>query len=276
MMMHDPQVAKNLGTWYEIEWHQFAGTPLGVQGLAAGTLDCATVGGLSVANGLDKGADIVILGEFIEERSTQRLDVVDGPQGLRHRLARRPARARRSRPSRSAGRPTTCRTTTSSGRPGLKAGPRLQEGRGPVRADAGDAARRARRHGRVPAAVLRRGQRDRRREADVPAHRPDRPVRPAPQRVPARLRRGARGGDRASSRRTGRGSRAGSRSRRNRDKVIEASAAATKIPADVLDRFLLTEQDYYRPPSGGVNVAGAAGASGTSSASAEASRATWR
>ena len=70
VMQHHPQVAKNLGTWYEVEWHQFAATPLGVQGLAAGTLDCATVGGLSVANGLDKGADIVILGEFIEERSS--------------------------------------------------------------------------------------------------------------------------------------------------------------------------------------------------------------
>ena len=41
---------------------------------------------------------------------------------------------------------------------------------------------------------------------------------------------------------------------RNRDKVIEASAAATKIPAAVLDRFLLTKQDYYRPPNGAVNV----------------------
>jgi ABC-type nitrate/sulfonate/bicarbonate transport system substrate-binding protein len=68
VMMHHPQVAKNLGTAYEVEWHQFAGTAPGVQGLAAGTIDCATVGGLSVANGLDRGADIVLLGEFIEER----------------------------------------------------------------------------------------------------------------------------------------------------------------------------------------------------------------
>jgi ABC-type nitrate/sulfonate/bicarbonate transport system substrate-binding protein len=68
VMMSNPEVAKNMGTWYEIEWQQFAGTALGVQGLAAGTLDCATVGGLSVANGIDQGAEIVILGEFIEER----------------------------------------------------------------------------------------------------------------------------------------------------------------------------------------------------------------
>jgi ABC-type nitrate/sulfonate/bicarbonate transport system substrate-binding protein len=68
VMMSNPEVAKNMGTWYDIEWQQFAGTALGVQGLAAGTLDCATVGGLSVANGIDQGAEIVVLGEFIEER----------------------------------------------------------------------------------------------------------------------------------------------------------------------------------------------------------------
>lgn len=68
VLMHDPQVARDLGKWYDVEWHEFAGTALGVQGLAAGTLDCATVGGLSVANGIDRGADIVILGELIEER----------------------------------------------------------------------------------------------------------------------------------------------------------------------------------------------------------------
>jgi ABC-type nitrate/sulfonate/bicarbonate transport system substrate-binding protein len=68
VMMQRPELAEHMGTWYEIEWHQFAGTPPGVQGLAADTLDCATVGGLSVANGLQRGADIVLLGEFIEER----------------------------------------------------------------------------------------------------------------------------------------------------------------------------------------------------------------
>lgn len=68
LMQSNPELAENMGTWYDIEWNQFAGTALGVQGLAAGTLDCATVGGLSVANGIEQGADIVILGEFIEER----------------------------------------------------------------------------------------------------------------------------------------------------------------------------------------------------------------
>jgi len=68
LMKENPELAPNLGEEYTIEWNQFAGTALGVQGLAAGTLDAATVGSLSVANGLDQGADIVITGEFIEER----------------------------------------------------------------------------------------------------------------------------------------------------------------------------------------------------------------
>jgi len=68
LMLERPELAPNLGKAYKIEWNQFAGTALGVQGLAAGTLDAATVGSLSVANGLDQGADIVITGEFIEEK----------------------------------------------------------------------------------------------------------------------------------------------------------------------------------------------------------------
>jgi ABC-type nitrate/sulfonate/bicarbonate transport system substrate-binding protein len=68
VMMKFPEVAPNLDKFYKIQWQQFSGTALGVQGLAAGTLDCATVGGLSVANGIDQGASITLLGEFIEER----------------------------------------------------------------------------------------------------------------------------------------------------------------------------------------------------------------
>jgi hypothetical protein len=36
--------------------------------------------------------------------------------------------------------------------------------------------------------------------------------------------------------------------------VIAASAAATKIPAEVLEQFLLTKQDYFRPENGALNV----------------------
>lgn len=69
LMIENPELAPNLGSCYDVEWTQFAGTALGVQGIAAGTLDGATVGGLSAANGIEQGADIVLTGEFIEERS---------------------------------------------------------------------------------------------------------------------------------------------------------------------------------------------------------------
>jgi ABC-type nitrate/sulfonate/bicarbonate transport system substrate-binding protein len=69
VMLTDPAKAPNLGRYYTIVWNQFAGTALGVQGIAAGTLDAATVGSLSMPNGIEQGADIVVTGEFIEERS---------------------------------------------------------------------------------------------------------------------------------------------------------------------------------------------------------------
>jgi ABC-type nitrate/sulfonate/bicarbonate transport system substrate-binding protein len=69
VMITDPTKAPNLGKYYAPVWNQFSGTALGVQGIAAGTLDAATVGSLSMPNGIEQGADIVVVGEFIEERS---------------------------------------------------------------------------------------------------------------------------------------------------------------------------------------------------------------
>jgi ABC-type nitrate/sulfonate/bicarbonate transport system substrate-binding protein len=69
VMITDPSKAPNAGKYYSVEWNQFAGTALGVQGIAAGTLDGATVGSLSMPNGIEQGADIVVTGEFIEERT---------------------------------------------------------------------------------------------------------------------------------------------------------------------------------------------------------------
>ncbi len=69
VMMTDPSKAPNLGRYYTVEWFRFVGTSLGVQGLAAGTLDAATIGSLSMPNGIEQGADIVVTGQFIEERT---------------------------------------------------------------------------------------------------------------------------------------------------------------------------------------------------------------
>jgi ABC-type nitrate/sulfonate/bicarbonate transport system substrate-binding protein len=41
----------------------------------------------------------------------------------------------------------------------------------------------------------------------------------------------------------------------NRADVIAASAAATRVPADVLDRYLLADGDYHRPPHGVIDTA---------------------
>jgi ABC-type nitrate/sulfonate/bicarbonate transport system substrate-binding protein len=42
----------------------------------------------------------------------------------------------------------------------------------------------------------------------------------------------------------------------NRAQVLEANNAATEIPVEVLDRYLLTEQDGYRPPNGALDLEG--------------------
>lgn len=68
LMVTNPDLAPNRGTWYELEFAEFPGTPQVLQGLAAGSLDAGTLGSLTVANGLDQGADLVITGQYIQER----------------------------------------------------------------------------------------------------------------------------------------------------------------------------------------------------------------
>jgi NitT/TauT family transport system substrate-binding protein/sulfonate transport system substrate-binding protein len=54
-MMKRPTEFTNLGKTYNIEWTQFQGTSPMTQALAAGALDCATQGVLSLANGVNGG-----------------------------------------------------------------------------------------------------------------------------------------------------------------------------------------------------------------------------
>jgi ABC-type nitrate/sulfonate/bicarbonate transport system substrate-binding protein len=54
-MMKRPEKFPDLGTKYKIEWTQFQGTSPMTQALAAGALDCATQGVLSLANGAANG-----------------------------------------------------------------------------------------------------------------------------------------------------------------------------------------------------------------------------
>lgn len=66
-MIQNPEIAENLGVWYDVEWFQFASSSEIVQGIAAGTLDAGAGGSLTVLNGIEQGADFVIAGEFISE-----------------------------------------------------------------------------------------------------------------------------------------------------------------------------------------------------------------
>jgi ABC-type nitrate/sulfonate/bicarbonate transport system substrate-binding protein len=252
VMMDHPEVARHLGTWYELEWHQFAGTALGVQGLAAGTLDCATVGGLSVANGIDKGADIVITGELLEERRpffetpwmVRKDSGIDSLEDLRGKTVATAA---------VGGSTDYLQDFHIEEQAGLKAGRdyekvevpfgQMQEtllaGRvdmglfpqpfyGAINAT-GDVKPMFRLNDQIEpfVQILNGCRRDfvEENEAAMRAFQEDWARIADWMAEPA-----------------------------NRDEVIAASAAATKIPADVLDRFLLTEKDYFRPERGAVSV----------------------
>jgi ABC-type nitrate/sulfonate/bicarbonate transport system substrate-binding protein len=251
VMMHHPQVAENLGKAYEVEWHQFAGTALGVQGLAAGTLDCATVGGLSVANGIDRGADIVILGEFIEERSpyastawmVRKDSGIDSAADVKGKTVA----------AIGGGSTDYLQDFYLEQKGGLEPGrdyktvdvpfAQMQESLLSGRIDVGQFPQpffsAVSATGKVkplfhvtdqldPFVQLMNGC----RRDFVEDHRA------AIEKFQQDWTRIARWiADPA-----------------NRDEVIAASAAATKIPAKVLDGFLLTKRDYYRPPSGGVTL----------------------
>jgi ABC-type nitrate/sulfonate/bicarbonate transport system substrate-binding protein len=252
VMMERPEVAEHLGSAYEIEWHQFSGTALGVQGLAAGTLDCASVGGLSVANGIDRGADIVILGEFIEERKpyfttawmVRKDSGINGVEDLRDKTVatnavggstdylqdfyiEEQAGLKPDRDYRKAEVPFgQMQETLLSGRVDMGLFP--QPFYGAVDAT-GEVKTMFRLNDQIePFVQILNGCRREFIEENEDAIRKFQEdwVRVAQWIA----------------------------DRENRDEVIEVSAAATKIPAEVLDRFLLTKQDYYRPPNGALSI----------------------
>jgi ABC-type nitrate/sulfonate/bicarbonate transport system substrate-binding protein len=252
LMMRKPEVAEHLGSAYEIEWHQFSGTALGVQGLAAGTLDCATVGGLSVANGIDKGADIVILGEFLEERAPNfttawmvrkdsGIDSLDDLKGktvatnavggstdyLQDFYIEQQAGLKPGRDYKKVEVPFgQMQETLLAGRIDMGLFP--QPFFGAVSAT-GDVKPMFRLNDQIEpfVQILNGCRRD-----FVEEHRD----------AIARFQQ-----DWASVARW-------MMDPANRDEVIAASAGATKIPAEVLDKFLLTKQDYFRPENGALSA----------------------
>jgi ABC-type nitrate/sulfonate/bicarbonate transport system substrate-binding protein len=252
VMMQHPEVAPNLGTAYDIEWHQFSGTALGVQGLAAGTLDCATVGGLSVANGIDRGADIVILGEFLEEREpyfTTRWMVrkdsgIDSLDDLRNKTVATNA---------VGGSTDYLQDFYIEEQSGLKPDRDYKKVEVPF-----GQMQETLLSGRVDMGLFPQpfyGAVDATRQVKTMFRLTDQ-IEPFVQLLNGCRRDFIEDNEEAIRRfqedwvtvaewiaDPG-----------NRDQVVAASAAATEIPADVLDRFLLTKQDYFRPPGGAVSL----------------------
>lgn len=70
VMMKRPEILKNYGKAYTLEWFQFAGTAPQATALAAGGLDAATLASLSLAESIDKvGLDVKVTGGIIMEVS---------------------------------------------------------------------------------------------------------------------------------------------------------------------------------------------------------------
>ncbi|MDY7106961.1 MAG: ABC transporter substrate-binding protein [Actinomycetota bacterium] len=67
VMQMAPEQAPNLGTCYEVEWERFNGTAPQLQATAAGTVDGGTFGALSALTAVEQGADIVLTGEIFSE-----------------------------------------------------------------------------------------------------------------------------------------------------------------------------------------------------------------
>jgi ABC-type nitrate/sulfonate/bicarbonate transport system substrate-binding protein len=252
VMMEHPEVAEHLGSAYEIEWQQFSGTALGVQGLAAGTLDCATVGGLSVANGIDRGADIVILGEFIEERSPNMstawmvrkdsgIDSIDDLRG------------KRVATNAVGGSTDYLQDFYIEQQGGLEAGRDYEKVEVPF-----GQMQETLLSGRVDLGLFPQpfyGAVNATGEVK-PLFRVNDQIEPFVQLLNGCRRDFVEQNSDAIRRFQEDWTRIANwmAEPANRDEVVQASAASTKIPADVLDRFLLTKQDYFRPPGGAVSL----------------------
>jgi ABC-type nitrate/sulfonate/bicarbonate transport system substrate-binding protein len=252
VMMEHPEVARNLGTWYEVDWQQFSGTALGVQGLAAGTLDCATVGGLSVANGIDQGADIVILGEILEERDpyfntpwmVRKDSGIDSLDDLRGKTVATNA---------VGGSTDYLQDFHIEQQTGMKPGREYKKVEVPF-----GQMQETLLAGRVDmglfpqpfyGAIAATGE-------VKPMFRVTDQIEPFVQLLNGCRRDFIEDNQDVIAKFQEDWSRVTRwvADPKNRDEVVAASATATKIPAEVLERFLLTKQDYFRPPNGAVSV----------------------
>jgi ABC-type nitrate/sulfonate/bicarbonate transport system substrate-binding protein len=68
VMQHLPDVAPNQGTWYEIELTRFGDPPAIPRNIAAGALEGGTIASLDAASALSQGDTIVLTGTTVEDR----------------------------------------------------------------------------------------------------------------------------------------------------------------------------------------------------------------
>jgi len=252
MQMYGSEIAPHMGTWYTIDWFQFAGTALGVQGLAAGTLDCATVGSLSAPNGIEQGAPIVLTGEFIEERTPffSTTWMVKNDSGIN---SLRDLRGKTVATSAIGGSTDYLQDYYIAKQTGMRPGVDYKKVEIPFAQQ-----QEALLSGRIDMGlfpqpfygrIIATGQvKPMFRVVDVlnpfvqllNGCRRDF-VQQHPQEMKAFVLDWIKVANWV-------------RDPANREKVIDASTAATKLPRDVLTTYLLTQQDYYRPPNGAINV----------------------
>lgn len=252
MQRYGSQIAPNMGQWYTIDWFQFAGTALGVQGLAAGTLDCATVGSLSAPNGIEQGAPIVLTGEFIEERTPffSTTWMVKNGTGIN---TLNDLKGKTVATSAIGGSTDYIQDFYIQQKTGMKAGSDYKKVELPFAQQ-----QEALLSGRIDMGLFPQPFYGR-----IIATNQVKPMfRLVDEQNPfVQLLNGCR---RSFIQDHPREMRAfvldwirvanWIRNPANRDQVIDASAAATKLPRDVLATYLLTQQDFYRPPNGAVNV----------------------
>lgn len=252
MKAYGSDIAQHMGTWYTIEWFQFAGTALGVQGLAAGTLDCATVGSLSAPNGIEQGAPIALTGEFIEERTPffSTAWMVKSNSGIN---SLRDLRGKTVATSAIGGSTDYLQDYYITKQTGMHAGADYKKIEVPFAQQ-----QEALLSGRIDMGlfpqpfygrIIATGQvKPIFRLTDV-----QNPFvqllngcrRDFLQQHPREMRAFVLDWIKVAN---------WVRNPGNRDKVIDASVAATKLPKDVLTQYLVTQQDFYRPPNGAVNI----------------------
>jgi ABC-type nitrate/sulfonate/bicarbonate transport system substrate-binding protein len=250
VMIADPARAPGLGSCYRLEWQQLTSSALGAQSLAAGTLDGATVGSLSAANAVQQGVDLVLTGTLFSERAPgfSTTWLVRADSGITAPEQLRGTTVATSGTGNSTNYVQEARLRDAGLEPGADYEvvevpyPQMQEALASGRITAGPFAQ------PFYGAAMASGEfRPLFSVTDVAPEFPQLlqafsrdAVEREPEAVRCFVRDFAAVADYIAD-------------PANREAVIANTSEVTKIPAEVLDGYLLGEQDYYRPPGGALD-----------------------